>query len=151
MRINHPTAIIYILKLDLDAEYRRLHLTPDHTVMAMTIVDDVAYLEARLPFGAKSGPSSYSTISECIFDITNDLLEDTTWVVLNLYSPHKSIFDDPQVYHQETPFDVALPLAVPIPVRDLGCDGYIDDFDNGGGIYQRQCDQSTKYRTSSSS
>ena len=74
MRLDNPNTTIYIMKLDLDAAYRRLHTTPEHAVLSMTVVKETAYLETRLPFGAKAGPSTYSTMSECIFDVTNDLL-----------------------------------------------------------------------------
>ena len=66
MRIENIDIIIYLLKLDLDAAYRRLHIFPYHTVMTMMVVDRRAYLEARLPFGAKSGPSQYSKMVTAI-------------------------------------------------------------------------------------
>jgi hypothetical protein len=128
MRIENIDIIIYLLKLDLDAAYRRLHIFPDHAVMAMTVVDRRAYLEARLPFGAKSGPSQYSTMSECIFDITNDLLQDKLWDVNTLNSPLEDMFDRPTPIDTDILFAKAMPLSVPIPSRELGCDGYIDDL-----------------------
>jgi hypothetical protein len=81
--------------------------------MAITIVDEMAYLEAQLPFRAKAGPSVYS-------------MADLRWDVIDLHYPHNSNFNDPRLYQDgDTQFDVALPLPVPIPVCDLGCDGYI--------------------------
>ena len=59
MIITHPTTIIYLIKLDMGAVYRCLRVTPNHAVMVMTIVDEMAHLEAQLPFGTKAGPSVY--------------------------------------------------------------------------------------------
>ena len=96
--------------------------------MAMTVVDNKAYLEARLPFGAKAGPSEYSKISEIIFGVTNDLLKDETWDGQSLVSPLNTKFDHPTRETKTLPFVQAMPLAVPIPSREMGCKGHIDDL-----------------------
>ena len=87
LRLDFPTIQIFLLKLDLDAAYRRLHVWLRHAILAMTVVDGKAFLETRLPFGAAAGPSLYSVISECIFDATNDLLSDETWTPDDLSAP----------------------------------------------------------------
>ena len=128
LRLDFPTIQIFLLKLDLDAAYRRLHVWLRHAILAMTVVDGKAFLETRLPFGAAAGPSLYSVISECIFDATNDLLSDETWTPDDLSAPKHLKFDKPVVDDTQSGFDVALPLQVPIPSRQVGCDGYIDDI-----------------------
>lgn len=62
------------MKHDLDAAYRRIHKVPDEALLSIKIVDGVAYLEVRLPFGVAAGPSKYSTMSEMVFDATNYLM-----------------------------------------------------------------------------
>ena len=71
LRLEHPKAVILLAKFDLDAAYRRLASHPKLTVKAITIVGSRAYILNRLPFGATAGPSTYSTVSEMIFDLPN--------------------------------------------------------------------------------
>ena len=121
------TKIIYIVKHDLDAAYRRLHVHPDFAVRCTTIIDDVAYLLARLPFGVSAGPSMYSLISEAIFDLVNELLMDPVWDPEILHSPHKDSFQQPQKIDDSIEFEKANKLHVFVPPRETFCDGYIDD------------------------
>lgn len=60
MRRTYPDMTILLAKFDLDAAYRRLHTHPKHAVKAITIVEKLAYILIRLPFGAAAGPSVYS-------------------------------------------------------------------------------------------
>ena len=79
MRTQHPTTRIYISKFDLDAVYRRIHSHPKSAVKAVTMVNQTAYILNRLPFGAAAEPSIYSTISEMIFDLAQDIADDSTF------------------------------------------------------------------------
>ena len=45
-----------------------MHQLPKEAVLSITIVDNIANLEVRLPFGVATGPSKYSTMSEMVFD-----------------------------------------------------------------------------------
>ena len=74
LRLENPNRKIYVVKHDLDAAYRRLHVHPDFAVRCTTIIKDVAYLLVQLPFGVSAGPSMYGLISKAIFDLVNDLL-----------------------------------------------------------------------------
>ena len=74
LRFSYPHKRIYMSKYDLDAAYRRLHVALEQALQCTTVIDRIAYIPLRLPFGVKSGPSIYSTISELIFDLTNDIL-----------------------------------------------------------------------------
>ena len=126
LRLEFPNKRIIICKYDLDAAYRRLHMHPDHAVRAFTVFQDIAYLLTRLPFGAVAGPSLYSTISEAIFDLANDLMDDTAWNPTTLQSPlaPKLVPIPPNNNH---PFGSAKPLLVHVPLRLSFVDGYIDD------------------------
>ena len=127
LRIENPETIIYIVKHDLDAAYRRLHVHPDFAVRCTTILKDTAYLLLRLPFGVSAGPSMYSLISEAIFDLTNDLLMDQAWNPDTLRSPHHDHFQPPQPLDKNIKFGKANKLHVYVPTRETFCDGYIDD------------------------
>ena len=88
IRVENEGKIIYVIKYDFEAAYRRLHVFPAHAVMTIIVVKCLAYLLTRLPFGATCGPSRYSEISESMFDTANDLIEDKSWDPDELRSPH---------------------------------------------------------------
>jgi len=128
MRHDNPEQKIFMSKYDLDAAYRRLHVLPAQNLQCVTIIDKIAYIPLRLPFGVALGPSLYSTMSETIFDLTNDLLLDKTWNLNTLHSPILENLEPPQPLPDTIKFAEAKPLDVYIPSRDSFCDGYIDDF-----------------------
>ena len=128
LRLQYPGRKIFLSKFDLDAAYRRLHSHPLHAVRAITIIDNLAYLLLRLPFGASAGPALYSTVSEMIFDLCNDLVTDPTWDYRTLHSPHSTKLETPTLTDDSIPFEEAIPLMVDVPVREISFDGYIDDI-----------------------
>ena len=129
MRIQHPELLILLIKYDLDAAYRRLHIIARMAVLAITILKNIAYILLRLPFGVANGPSDYCVISEPVVDLSNDILRDNSWDPSKTYSPLRSKFDKPtQRYDDATPFEPARPLFVPVPYAPAVVDGYIDDL-----------------------
>ena len=126
-RITYPTTVILLFKYDLDSAYRRLHVCAEHVVKTIKIVDDLAYILLRRPFGARCGPSIYSDVSESIFDLANDILHNPTWDPTVLHSPHTEILQPPEITSADDPFSRAKPLAIHIPLRETMTDGYIDD------------------------
>ena len=78
MRLLFPFIAIYITKTDLHAAYQPLHVVANHAIRAITILKGLAFIILCLPFGTAAGPALYSQVSESIFDLTNDLLEDKT-------------------------------------------------------------------------
>ena len=128
MRVNHTDKKIYMSKYDMDAAYRRLHSIIIHALKCVTVVGKIAYIPLRLPFGVSPGPSLYSTISECIFDLVNDLLNDKDWNRETLNSPYQSRLASKQPYqNDEDPIAQVRELSVYIPNRVATADGYIDD------------------------
>ena len=81
----------------------------------MSIVDDIAYLETRLPFGVAAGPRVFSTVSEAVFDLVNDLLQDEPWQPTELHAPKWETFQAPPINDGKIPYAVAQPLSVEIP------------------------------------
>ena len=118
--------------MDLDAAYRRLHVRSDQAVHLISILDETAFLLTRLPFGGAFGPSEYSIVSEAIFDVMNDLINDKTWNCEEIKSPFMDKLN-PLRRHEtrhapnSTTFGEAWELAVPVPYRPGLVDGYIDD------------------------
>ena len=129
MRIEHPTLLILLIKYDLDAAYRRLHVLAKMAALAITILNDMAYILLRLPFGVANGPSDYCLVSEPVVDLANDLLRDNSWNPGTTYSPLQNKMDEPKTkYDNNTPFEKARPLFVPVPFSPAVVDGYIDDL-----------------------
>ena len=79
MRLTHPNIRILITKIDLDVAYRRIHIVARMAALAITIIKIIVYILLRLPFGVANGTSDYSIISETIFDLINNILQDSTW------------------------------------------------------------------------
>ena len=128
LRKSYPTTKIYMSKYDLDAAYRRIHVLPSQTLQCVAVIDRLAYIPLRLPFGVAAGPSLYSTMSETVFDLTNDLLNDKTWKLSSLNSPIHHQLQSPAELDGSIPFEPAQELEVYVPLRKAFCDGYIDDF-----------------------
>jgi len=128
MREENPNKRILMSKYDLDAAYRRLHVVPEQALQCVTTIDDIGYIPLRLPFGVAAGPSLYSTVSETIFDLTNDILQDKSWNREEINSPIQSRLADPIYLDDSIPFARTESLDVYIPSRNTFCDGYIDDF-----------------------
>ena len=140
MRYTKPNVRIFQMKLDLEAAYRRLHVTAAMALLTITIIGRIAYILLRLPFGVANGPNDYSIISEAIMDLTNDILEDTTFDPSVIHSPLQSTLASPHTSYPDcTPFGIARELFVPVPFRHAAADGYIDDIiaamlDEGGWL-----------------
>ena len=67
---------ILIGKLDLDAAYRWIHANETTTSTCISIVDKLAFLCLRLPFGTTPAPEEYNAVGEAAIDLGNDLLRD---------------------------------------------------------------------------
>ena len=91
-------------KRHLDAAYQRLHAVTNNAIRAITILKGLAFIILCLPFGAATGPTLYSQVSKSIFDQTNDLLEDKTWDLYMLHSPHYNSFAKSEILKDEECF-----------------------------------------------
>ena len=116
MRLHDPHLVILLIKYDLDAAYRRLHVMAKMAALAITIFKNIAYILLRLPFGVANGPSDYCIISEPVIDLANDILRDKTWRPDEVNSPLREKFDEPKTKNNNlTSFAEARPLFVPVP------------------------------------
>ena len=128
MRVQHPPRTIFLLKLDVDAAYRRIRATAAMAVLTITIIQEIAYILLRLPFGVSNGPNDYSIVIESIFDLTNDIFRDKIFDPQEVYSPIQGEIDQPATYHTDnTPFGPAWPLFLEVPFHPAKSDGYIED------------------------
>ena len=59
MRFTYPSVCIFLSKLDIDAAYRRIHVTAKMAMLAITIIKRIAYVLLRLPFGVANGPADF--------------------------------------------------------------------------------------------
>ena len=76
MQSKWPTKRILIVKIYLDASYRRIHANATIASTCITIVEELSLLCMRLPFVTTPAPAEYTTVSEVEIDLGNDLLQD---------------------------------------------------------------------------
>ena len=114
MRIRWPTKRIVIGKTDLDAAYHQIHAHANTVSTCIAIVDELAFLCLRLPFGTTPAPAEYTTTSEAAIDLGNDLLQDQSWDTNDLNLPHRSLLPPEEKQQSASHLEKAYPLAVEI-------------------------------------
>ena len=72
-------------------------------------------------------PSLFCKISDAVFDLAQDLVEDPTWNIEEIHSPNQHKLPQKTAMNDSIPFTPAKKLLVPVPDRDCFLDGYIDD------------------------
>ena len=128
-RYTKPNLIIFQIKVDLEAAYRRLQVTTAMALLIITIIGRISYILLHLPFGVANGPSDYSIISKVIMDQTNDILEDDTFNSSNIHFPLYSTLALTHILYPDcTPFGIARELFIIVPFRHAAADEYIDDI-----------------------
>ena len=86
MRFRHKKTRIVMSKMDLDAAYRRIHVSWQAAVSCITIVQDLAYLLLRLPFGSSPAASEFSIFSDIAVDLTSEIADDPSWDPSSIHS-----------------------------------------------------------------
>ena len=127
IRHRHPGVKIWLTKTDFDAAYRRIHTNMQAAVLAITILNDIAYILSRLPFGSSPAPSYFSVISDAVADVAQDLSLDQSWNPDDLHSSFNLDFE-PREEPIDIPFDTADELLVELPERNIITDNFIDDL-----------------------
>jgi hypothetical protein len=128
LRICHPTTKIFISKFDLDAAYRRCHLSGATAQECLSIHNDILLIALRMTFGGSPCPSLWGYISDTVADICNAL-------ILNEHCDHRILFDSlshtvapPNSLPDTVPFHQAKDLAIKVPINDIGkTEIYLDD------------------------
>jgi hypothetical protein len=132
MRIRHPNLRILQKKEDMDAAYRRIHASALAACLVIAILEGIAYILTRLPFGSTPAPSLFSIISDSITDIIQDLTTDPTWDPKSFPSSVNEADEPPLYLPNDVPLGKANELSVPLPPRDIVTDDYIDDIIQAG-------------------
>lgn len=128
MRIRNPNKCIFLSKIDLDAAFRRLHIWIWHALLSFTILNDIAYMLGRMPFGAKDGPGKHETPSNITVDLAQMLMDDKTWEPDEVFSTAAKEIPPPNRLPTDIPFGKAYHLFVNVEQKDCYVDGYIDDL-----------------------
>ena len=130
MRFHHPSTAIICTKIDEDAAYRQIHTSLQSACSCITVIDDLAYLLLRLPFGSSPAASEFSVVTDIAIDLIMELLHDKSWDPNTILSPNHSFLNSlPQPdFEMEKQFGQAAELFVSMNKRDLLVDGYIDDL-----------------------
>ena len=114
----------------MDAAYRRLHASLDSAVSSITVIDKIAYLLLRLPFGAKIAADRFSVVSNMINDLALELSLDTYWDPDSLKSNSYEFIENlpTKVLEDNIPFGQAEELFISMPSQDIAFENYIDDL-----------------------
>ena len=128
MQSRWPTKRILIGKTDLDKVCLWIHANAKTASTCIAIVDELAFLCLRLPFGATPAPAEYTTVSEAAIDLGNNLLQDQSWDTDDLNSPHQFLLPPEEKQQSASHLEKADPLAVEIIATDASMDGFIDDI-----------------------
>ena len=125
MRRKWQKKRILIGKIGLDSAYRRIYA---HTTTALTciaIVDELAFLYLRLPFGTTPTPAEYTTDSELEIYLGNDLLRYESWYIDDLNSPHRYLLPQEDKQKSASHLATADPLGVDITATEAPMYGFI--------------------------
>jgi hypothetical protein len=114
--------------VDLDAAYRRCHLSSSTAQENLTVYDGLLFMALCMTFGGSPCPSLWGYISDTLADSCNALIHNIHWDHNTLLDPLSELLDPPKALPDSLPFHQACPMSVRIPVNDLGkVDIYLDD------------------------
>ena len=131
IHFRHKNKIILVSKTDLDAAFRCIHANIAAAVSCITIIDDIAHILLRLPFGSSPAPSIFDIPSQILCDITTTLANDPTWNPDELHATkYYKFMEDLPIEKSDIsiPFGHAEELFVDIINSDTVFDIYIDDL-----------------------
>ena len=112
MQSRWSTERIIIGKADLDAAYHRIHANATTASTCIAIVNNLAFLWLRLPFGTTPAPVEYTTVSEAAIDLGKDLIQDESWDTDDLNLPHRSLLPQKEKPQSASDLATADPVAV---------------------------------------
>ena len=114
----------------MDAAYRRLHALLASAVSSITVINEIAYLLLRLPFGAKIAADRFSVVSGMINDLAKELSFDTSWDPDSLHSNLYELIENfpINILDKDIPFGQAEELFVALEPLDIIFENCIDDF-----------------------
>jgi len=117
LRAKHPEKRILVGKYDLKSAYRRAHLSGPSVAECLTIFENRLYASLRFTFGGTPFPNLWSSHSEIITDLANDLIQCDQWDHTVLRSPIQDQLPPPLRSDSNEPFAKARKLAVQLHRR----------------------------------
>ena len=102
----------------------------DSALSCITIADDIGNILLRIPFGARKAGGNFSIVSDTVVDLATEISDDITWDPALIHSEAYELIESLQVITEDddTPFGQAAELFVPMILKDIAFDGYIDDI-----------------------
>lgn len=79
LSIKYPNSRILIRKYGIDSAYRRIHTSIESSLTSILILDEIAYILIRLPFGSTPSPREFCVLSDSISHIKDLLLVEHAW------------------------------------------------------------------------
>jgi hypothetical protein len=114
--------------VDLDAAYRRCHLSIATAQESLTVYDDLLFMALRMTFGGAPCPALWGIISETMADVCNTLINNQSWNHEEFFDTLSNSLNPPLFLPESINFEPALPMTVKVPINYLGkVDIYIDD------------------------
>ena len=127
-----PQTKIFISRVDWKSAYRHQHYNGHTATKSLTqvVFNGLTFLLMALwlTFGGKSCLNEWSSISEYVTDLANDILTYTEWDTQQIYAPDQSVFPPPKPHPNNISYAQSKPTIVAISNEDKGKnDVYIDN------------------------
>jgi hypothetical protein len=132
LRLEYPEKTIFFAKFDFSDAYRRLHHHGLSVIMQVLTFDQMVLVMLRLAFGGSPNPSAWTTVSEMVTDLSNEiLLADENWDPKKVYPPFRTEVPKPKRNGQGTTIAPARTMAYEIPTTvPSRTDDFVDDLIN---------------------
>lgn len=130
MRLNNPLIPILLAKFDIDAAFRRMSVLLRYSPMFLSVLDDTAYLDLRMPFGSNQGPGKFGVVSETVTDVANHLMENEFFNPDKLKSSFSDSIQKTKTLPEDVEFGFAIPLLHETEERRSYWDVFVDDMIN---------------------
>lgn len=125
LRLAHPDKSILLAKFDYSDAYRRLHHHGTAALMQVLTFGPMALVMLRMAFGGSPNPSAWTTISEMVTDLANELLVDRNWDPKKTHPPFRTTVPEPNRNGRGEGIAPAKEMAYKIPTT---CPSRTDDF-----------------------
>lgn len=131
LRLEFPNKTIFTAKFDYADAYRRLHHNGRTAMMQIIALGKMALIMLRLAFGGTPNPAGWTTISEMVTDLANEILIDTRWDPTKTYPPGRETVPPPIRNSKAKDIRPARELVYDIPTNvPARTDDFVDDLIN---------------------
>jgi len=131
LRLKYPDKTIFTAKFDYSDAYRRLHHNGATALMQIIALGKMALIMLRMAFGGTPNPAGWTTISEAVTDLSNELLADSNWDPTKTFPPGRETIPEPMRNSPSRNVGQAREMAYGIPVTiPSRTDDFVDDLIN---------------------